>query len=177
MKKKQVAKKAAPKKEAPKKKTFRRRRRNNEMSGFMPLVLMALAGLAVFKFELAALTAVGIIPTFVLAFTGKGENKSEKLQCVCFANLTGVLFKFNIVLERPSMLTDILTNPMNILVMWGAAAFGYALIYLGPWAAAYFLQAMSEDKLKKLNQQRQSLVDQWGHEVLGDKDEGNKPNL
>ncbi|UTW57968.1 hypothetical protein KFE96_14210 [Kordiimonas sp. SCSIO 12603] len=158
--------------DAPKKTIRRRRRRGNqEYSGVTPLLIMLITGLAFFKVELAMLVGAGMLPTFVMAFTVSGEHKSAKLQCVAFANLTGVLFKFNTVLSQPHLISDILFDPINILVMWGAAVLGHALIYLGPWAAAFFLQAMAQDKLKKLNAQKQGLVELWGHEVLGDKEE------
>ena len=92
---KKAAKGSAKGADAPKKVTRRRRRRGNqEFSGVTPLLLMLITGLGFFKIELAMLVGAGMLPTFVMAATGKGEYKSAKLQCVAFANLTWVLFKF-----------------------------------------------------------------------------------
>lgn len=173
---KKAVSKPTAKAEAAKKPMRRRRRRGSqEFSGVTPLLLMLITGLAFFKLELAMLVGAGMLPTFVMAFTVKGAYKSAKLQCVAFANLTGVLFKFNTIMNNPHLISEVLTDPLNMLVMWGAAVIGHVLIYLGPWFASYFLQAMAQDKLKKLNAQRQNLVELWGHEVLGDKEEQQQP--
>ena len=57
----------------------------------------------------------------------------------------------------------------------GSSRFGYALIYIGPHIAAIVLQGLSQDRLKQIAAQRQALIEQWGHEVLGDKDDQTGP--
>lgn len=151
-------------------KIARRRRRTQEMSGFGPILFIAIGALALFKYEAALLVAAGLVPTMVLGFTGKGENKNEKLQCVSFANLTGIVTMIPDVWARPSSVYTFIGEPMNLLVMWGAAAFGYALVYVGPMLASMLLQTMAKDRLKNIAQQKQTLVELWGSEVLGDRD-------
>jgi len=65
----------------------------------------------------------------------------------------------------------VIRDIFNIVAMFGSAAIGYALIYVGPMVASFVLQSLNQDRVKKITQQRQALVDLWGHEVLGDKDE------
>ncbi len=148
----------------------RRRRRQSESNAFFPLFVMALAGLWFASKELAMLGGIGLVPTLVLGLMGKGANKGSRLTCVFFANTAGTLYYFKMVLDQPSSIDTILANPMNILLMWGAAAVGHALIYIGPWIAAYFIGLSAQDKLNSLNKQRKALIDLWGQEVVPERE-------
>lgn len=158
------------------KSVVRRRRKTQEMSGFFPLLVIGLGVATVFSPALAILIAVGIVPTIVLGFTGKGEYKSQRLQCVAFTNIAGVVPSAAQVWSRPGQLENLITDPINLVVMWGAAVFGYGLIYVGPQIAAYILQGLAQDRIKNILQERQGLVELWGPDVLGDKDKEPAPN-
>lgn len=152
----------------------RRRRPQREMSGFAPMLIVGFAGAALYSLGSAIIMALGIAPTIVLGFTGKGEFKAERLQCVGFCNLAGVLpFMYQAKLRGWEAVVG---DAINIVLMFGSAAIGYALVYVGPMVAAFVLQGLNEDRLKKIGQQRQALVDLWSHEVLGDKEEEQKQN-
>lgn len=166
-----MAKKSIQKKTASKKPIRRRKARGQGGSPFLPTVMVVLGILAVFKTGAAVLVAAGLVPTLVLAFTSKGAFKSEKLQCVAFANLTGILTQFPDVWARPNTAYDVVGEPINLLVMWGTAAFGYALIFVGPMVAAFILQMIAQERTKSIIQQKQGLVDLWSSEVLGTKDD------
>jgi len=161
----------------PKKRLIRKRKKQEESSGFIPVLFVGLAVLAIFKLEVAMFVAAGLIPTIVLALTGKGHNKSEKLQCVTFTNLTGIVPMIGDVWDAPNSFSTLLANPINMLIMWGAAALGYALIYVGPQIASMVLQNMSQDRIKKIMAEKQALVELWGHEVLGDKEDTSQSNF
>ncbi len=154
------------------KKPALRKRRNpqQEFSAFGPLLLFGLLAAALFSPNAAIVAAVGLVPTIVLGFTGRGVHKGARLQCVGFANLAGVLPFIPQVLARNDAQV-VVGDIFNIVAMFGSAAIGYALIYVGPMVASYVLQSLNQDRLKKIAQQRQSLVEMWGHEVLGDKDD------
>ncbi len=147
----------------------KRRRPPSEASGFAPLLLIGLTALALFSIDAAIIMVIGIVPTIVLGFTGKGEHKAERLQCVGFSNVGGVIPFIPQAMSRgwEFMIGDII----NIVLMFGSAAIGYALVYVGPMVAAFILQGLNQDRLKKIAQQRQALVDAWSHEVLGDKED------
>lgn len=148
----------------------RKRRSSEEMSGFGPLLIIGLAGLAFYAVDAAIVALVGIVPTIVLVFTGKGVFKAERIQCVGFSNIAGVL-PFLQQAKIRGWESVILGDMVSILLMFGSAAIGYALVYVGPMVAAFVLQGMNEDRLKKIAQQKQNLVDLWSHEVLGEKEE------
>lgn len=158
--------------EQQKKKPVRRRRKGDgEGGGFLPLLFIALAAIALFNHQVSILIAAGLVPTIVLAITGKGENKSAKLQCVSFTNMMAVVTMVPDVWSRPSSMMGVISEPMNLLIMWGGAAFGYALIYVGPQVAAMILQGLAQDRIKKIIAQKQAIVELWGHEVMGEKKE------
>ncbi len=148
----------------------RRLGRRQEINPFIPLLFVALVALGLFSIEAAGVALIGLAPSIVLGLTGKGVNKAEKLQCVGFMNIAGVLPFVSQVLARPGEFTYIATDPINLVAMFGAAAAGYALVYVGPMVAAIVLQSLAQERVKSINQQRQALIDLWGHEVLGDKD-------
>lgn len=148
------------------------------MSAFGPLLIFGLMITAVINHHAAIVAAIGLVPTIVLGFTGRGDHKSQRLQCVGFANLAGVLPFIPLVIARNDSQV-VIGDIFNIVAMFGSATIGYALIYVGPMVASYILQSLNQDRIKKIAQQRQALMDLWGHEVLGDKDDeiGAKPSL
>lgn len=147
----------------------RRRRPKQEISGFGPMMVVALAASALYSIDAAIIMSIGILPTIVLGFTAKGDHKSERLQCVGFCNVAGVI-PF-MVHAKARGWEFIIGDIFNFVLMIGAAAIGYALVYVGPMVAAFVLQGLNEDRNKKIVQQKQMLVDLWSHEVLGDKEE------
>lgn len=152
---------------------MRMRRRTNqrqEMSAFGPLLVASLIVIAIINLSAAGLAIVGLAPTIVLSLTGKGQYKSERLQCVGFMNFAGVLPFIAKVIDTPRDLVYIITDPINLATMFGASAVGYALVHVGPMVAAMILQSLSQERIKNINQQRQALIELWGAEVLGDKD-------
>ena len=156
---------------------MRRRRKQQETGGFFPLLTVALIGVALFSWQVSVLFMLGLLPTIVLAVTGKGEFRSQKLQCVGFSNIAGILPFAVQIWARPRELWSIALDPINLTAMLGSAAIGYALLYVGPMVAAQVLQVMAQDKLKQVAQQRQSLIELWGPEVLGgNEDEGQDPS-
>lgn len=141
-----------------------------EISAFGPLLVAGLIGLAIFSLSAVGVAVVGLAPTIVLSLTAKGVNKSERVQCVGFMNIAGILPFIAKVIDQPRDLMFILADPINLATMYGAAAVGYALIHVGPLVAAMLLQSFAQERVKSLNQQRQALIELWGPDVIGDKD-------
>ncbi len=152
---------------------MRMRRKINqrqEISAFGPLLVAGLIALAIASLNAVAVAIVGLAPTIVLGLTAKGVNKSERVQCVGFMNIAGVIPFIATVMDQPRELMFIISNPINLATMYGAAAVGYALIHVGPMVAAIVLQSLAQERIKTLNQQRQALIELWGADVIGDKD-------
>ncbi len=152
---------------------MRMRRKINqrqEISAFGPLLVAGLIGLAIASLNAVAVAVVGLAPTIVLGLTAKGVNKAERVQCVGFMNIAGVIPFIATVMDQPRELMFIISNPINLATMYGAAAVGYALVHVGPMLAAIVLQSLAQERIKTLNQQRQALIELWGADVIGDKD-------
>jgi len=154
----------------------RRRKSSGDASATGIIFLVALILLGFFSKESAMLVAVGILPTLVLAFTGKGDNKTRRVVTVGLTNSAGILLLLGEVWSNPGSFERIIISPNNWIIMWGSAAIGYALNYVGPMIAAIVIQGLAQDRIKNINQQKQDLVELWGHDVLGNKDD-NKPDL
>ena len=156
-------------------KPTRRRRSSGDEGGFLILVVIALLATLVIEARAAAVVVVGIIPTLVMSFTDQHKMKSARIQCVSLLNLSGVTpFAFQ-VYQNPTIWQEVFVQPVTMVVMWGSAAVGYLLLYVGPIVASIILQALAQDKLKNIMQQRTELIEQWGTEVLGDQEEKAKP--
>ncbi|MBL4788200.1 MAG: hypothetical protein JKY60_03855 [Kordiimonadaceae bacterium] len=167
-------KKAAPvaRKKAPAKK----RGSGGKTSGPALLFLLAVVGIGVFNTNVAILLAIGLLPTLVLAFTAKGDFKSNRILCVALANMAGVVALLGDVWSRPDAFASIVSSMSSWVIMWGGASLGYALIFVGPMIAAIVLQGLAQDRVKNINQQRQELIELWGHDVvINEKDGKPKP--
>lgn len=152
-----------------------RRRGSGGSSASGVFLLIGLVVLAVIKPQAAMLVAVGLLPTIVLGFTGKGTHKGQRTMCVGLTNSAGIIILLGDLWSQPGMLDDMLVNLNTWIIMWGGAAIGYALNFIGPLIASMVLQAMAQDRVKNINQQKQELLELWGHEVLGSDDK--KPDL
>jgi hypothetical protein len=172
-----MAKKSAakPKQKKPIKRVNPRRRRSGDSNGLGIFFIIGLVILAFFKTDVAMLIALGLIPTIVLGFTGKGTHKTQRMMTVGLANLAGIIMLVADVWSGAVNFDQIITGADSWIIMWGSAAIGYALNYVGPMIAAIVMQGLAQDRIKNINQQKQELVELWGHEVLGNNDE--KPDL
>ena len=164
--------KGKAKKSAPQRK--RRRKQENE-GGFILLVAVGLLGLVPFSYEAAGLVFIGIVPSIVMSLTDQKAWKSERLQCIALMNLAGVLPYAVSISENKNLWPGMLADYQIYVPMWGSAAVGYIVLSIGPVIGAIVLQAFAQDKLKNLAQQRQELIDLWGHEVLGDTEKKEEP--
>jgi len=151
-----------------------RRRGSDNTSASGIFFLIALIVLAVINQQAAMLVAVGLLPTIVLGFTGKGSHKSQRIMCVGLSNATGIVILLGDVWASPGAFDSMIVSLNTWIVMWGGAAIGYSLNFVGPMIAAMIMQGMAQDRIKNINQQKQELLELWGHEVLAS---DNKPDL
>jgi len=172
-----MAKKKAPKpvKAPVRRRPPPRRRGNDNTSASGIFLLIGLIILAVVKPQAAMLVAVGLLPTIVLGFTGKGSHKGQRTLCVGLTNSAGIVILLGDLWSNSIGLDDMLINLNTWIIMWGGAAIGYALNYVGPLIASMILQGMAQDRIKNINQQKQDLLELWGHEVISNDDK--KPDL
>ncbi|UTW56464.1 hypothetical protein [Kordiimonas sp. SCSIO 12610] len=141
--------------------------KQNTSSNFklVTMILLGAGGLAVLSWQTAAFVAIGLLPSLVLVYTGTGPWKMEKLQCVFLLNAATIIpFAYDIW-QNPSSFSYQISNPVSIAGMYSGAAIGYAFIFMGPVFAAAILQILAKDKLRRINQGRKALIDEWGDEL------------
>lgn len=134
---------------------------------FVPFILIAALGLAFFSWQIAVFTLVGLLPTFVFAYTGVGPWKFEKAQCLAICNIASVVPVVLPLWTSPDRFEMMITDPISIAIAFVGAGVGYALLFIGPIVAAIVLQGLSKERLSRLTKQRKDLIDQWGGELIG----------
>lgn len=145
-------------------KQIRMRRVPSVGARLMPLFLLLVAGLAIFNMPAATLLCLGMIPTIVIVYTATGIYAGLKAQIVGLSNVAGVLA----ALAGPSQqgMNTPMFDTYGLALAFAGAALGYVLVFMGPIVAAVVLQSFSQERLRQLTKQRQTLVDQWGGEIL-----------
>lgn len=128
--------------------------------GFLVLV-------AVLSFG-AVLVALGMLPTFVASYVDNTEDRNH-VRVVAACNFAGVV-PFIADLFRKGAITsnnvyDLLFTPYVWMVMYGAAAFGWALVWFFPLAMHRIFNLSQDSAVRKLRGQQQDIVDEWGLEV------------
>ncbi|HYC04569.1 MAG TPA: hypothetical protein VED40_14845 [Azospirillaceae bacterium] len=132
-------------------------------------LLLVLLPLGVVVLPTTVLMGAGLIPTLVAALVDRDPEKSAALT-VGAMNLCGVM-PFAIELWQSGHTLDLalglLATPYTWLVMYGAAAIGWGFYFAIPPLVAGFVTMRDEDKARRLEQERDALVEEWGPEVAG----------
>lgn len=140
--------------------------RRGSMASVWPLVMVVL--LLVVAGPTALVIVVGMLPTIVAFVIDRSRKKYAPL-CVTGMNFSGVI---------PSLLTlwfgensfsaaiDLILDPMMLLIMYGAAAFGWLLFIAIPPVVAAFISVLRERRVAYLRGVQKRIVEEWGEEVV-----------
>ena len=132
---------------------------------FTFLILAAPAG--VFAMPTALLFLVGLIPTFVAYIADRDPDKTAAMT-VAPLNICGVLpFTMEMWKHQHTMQAafQALGNPLTWLVMYGAAAIGWAIYFMVPPVVTNFEVMRAQARVQSLNGRRKDLVEEWGPDV------------
>lgn len=137
--------------------------------GFSPFFLILLLILALAGLPVSMILFCGMLPTFIMMFTDGGKEKHRSvavgaMNFVGTAHIILQMFKHGMGVDYAIQL---LTQPLNWVVMWGGAAIGIALFTLIPSVVAQFLMLIAELKIQKLKTNLVELKKNWGDEVAG----------
>ncbi len=117
---------------------------------------------------------IGMLPTIGAMISDRRKEKYATL-CVGAMNFTGVL-PFMITLwtedhsyERAFVM---IADPFTWLVMYGAAAIGWAIYFVAPGIVGMFIGMRTEQRIQKLRRRQRDLVEEWGPGVAGGRREG-----
>lgn len=134
----------------------------------LTLAFLVLAGLIFLP--TSTLLFFGMLPTLV-AFVTSIKRKSTRTSTIAAANLAGcVPFVFKLWTNGNSFEAsfDIIAEPINIVIMYGAALFGYLLDWVVVGAVSSFMYQKAVLRLEAIKKRQQVLVEEWGTEVAGD---------
>lgn len=161
-----MAKKPAP----------RGKRKGKKKSLWTFLLLLLPAGLVVLPTSI--LFGLGMIPTMVAYVIDRDPEKPAPIT-VGGLNFCGCL-PYAIDMWKHgggsiSASLKLFTDPLSWLVMYGAAAVGWALFYGIPPAVANAEIMRSERRIDALKQRKVALVQEWGPDVAESFDESGGP--
>lgn len=150
----------------------RKKGKGSSSSVFTMLLIMLPVGLIFLPSTI--LLAAGMIPTAVAYVVDRDPDKTAPMT-VGGLNLAGVVtFLISLWQAGHTMaaLTKVLTDPFAWLVMYGAAALGWATlgwaIYYGiPPAVAGWVVLRAEARIAQRIKEQQDLIALWGTEVNG----------
>jgi hypothetical protein len=109
----------------------------------------------------------GLLPTIVAWVVDRSSQKYAMF-CVLGMNLSGLLpFLMEIWFENHSVdaATRIMTNVFDLMVIYGAAGFGWMLYVALPPVVTTFLTVMSERRVTVLKSNQKTIIDEWGKSV------------
>ena len=109
----------------------------------------------------------GMLPTLV-AFIVDNRKERYAARTVGYLNASGV---FIVCLDMWSgdhtwqAALEILSDPLNWLIMFGTAAVGWGLFFVMPPVSRAYLAVSNDLKLKSLTSEQEKLVGEWGDGV------------
>ena len=124
--------------------------------------------LLLFEPTIAALIVVGLAPSLVALFFDHGAFRRPRLITLSCFNLAGFLPYFAELLEardRVATFFSMITDIYVWAVIYGSAALGAGLLWIGPFLAAIVLQAINDERIKDVEKRQLKLVQEWGPEV------------
>lgn len=126
----------------------------------VPLVILFLPTVVVLLFAM--------LPTGVAFVVERGKHRYGFI-CVGGLNFAGVSpYLLNMWFERHdiTMALDILSDVFALMLIYGAAAFGWLLYTATPSLVGSFLSLTSSRRIAALKAQQKKLIEEWGPEVM-----------
>ncbi|WP_420549145.1 hypothetical protein [Curvivirga sp.] len=141
-------------------------KQNSFAKRFMLWIAMPVTSLIFFS--TAIVIAGGMIPTGVAYFVDKSEGKYAT-RTVGYMNIAGAIYvcmdmwsSGDNTVERALTL---LSDPLNWLIMFGTAGAGWIIYFMLPPVVFSYLHAYSLIRNKKIKEQQDALVKEWGEVV------------
>lgn len=141
------------------------------------LLLVLPAGLVVLPTTIVF--GIGMIPTMVAYMVDRDSEKPAPIT-VGGLNFCGCMPYAIDLWKHGHNLTaamKVFADPMAWLIMYGAAAVGWAFYYGIPPAVASAELMRAEKRVEVLKQKKVALVQEWGPEVAGDRFDDSAANL
>jgi hypothetical protein len=123
----------------------------------------------------------GLLPSIVAWIVDRTEQKYATA-CVFGLNFSG-LFPFLLEIWFEDHILDaamrVLTDVFDLMIIYGAAGFGWMLYMALPPFVTTFLSVMSEHRLTVLKENQANIIEEWGENVASvlDTVEGAAPDI
>ncbi len=133
----------------------------------MIMIVLILIGLAFLPTSM--LLCVGMLPSLIAVFIS-AKGVGARASTVTAMNLAGCIpFVFQLWQGEHSFESsmDMLSDPMHIVIMYTAAAFGYMIDFVVTGVVSSFMYQKGELRLKTIKKRQEKLVKQWGEAVTG----------
>ena len=130
-------------------------------------ILLILVSLLVISLPTVLLLAFGLLPAVVAWVIDRTEQKYATF-CVLGMNFSGIFpFLTDVWFKEHSTeaATRILTNPFDLMVIYGAAAFGWMMFKTVPPVVSTFMSVMLQHRVTVLREQQKTIVEEWGEGV------------
>jgi hypothetical protein len=128
-------------------------------AGFVILIIMSLPSVLLIFF--------GMLPTIVSAIIDRTPKRNATF-CVGGINLCGV-FPYMMELWVGDNTMDgamrILTDVFSLIVMYGAAAFGWMIFQSLPPVVSTFVTVIAQSRVASLRSSQRQLIEEWGEDV------------
>lgn len=128
---------------------------------------LILVALLVLSLPTVLLLLFGLLPTIVAWVVDRSQQKYATF-CVCGMNFSG-LFPFLSDIWFKDHSTDaavaVLTNVFDLMVIYGAAAFGWMMFIAVPPVISQFISAMLQRRVATLREEQQKIIEEWGEGV------------
>ncbi len=128
------------------------------------VLLLVAAGLdSMASLPTIIVVGIGMLPAIV-AFVVDDRPGRHVFQTVAALNFAGVapvvmaLWREGVTLD--SAITHIV-SPYNLLAMYGAAAIGWALVWLAPFLTSFFVHAATQYQRKRLDAEYRAIEEDW----------------
>lgn len=133
------------------------------------ILVVVIGGGALFVLPSVLILGIGMTPTFAAMITDRRREKYATL-CVGCMNFTGVL-PFMVELWTKDHSYDkafeVIGDPFTWLVMFGAAAIGWAIYFVAPGIVGMFIAMRADQRIQRLRRRQRDLIEEWGPGVAG----------
>jgi hypothetical protein len=135
------------------------------------LLMIAMIIAAVVFLPSTVLLAVGLLPTVVAGIIDRSKEKTRSITVGCM-NFTGCcpywLDLLTVYGHSINGAAQIITEPLNIVIMYSAALLGYLIDWAMSGMVSTVMIQRAEQRLKKIDREQKELIRRWGRGVTGD---------
>lgn len=136
------------------------------------IALSVFLALLVFSLPTVIVLFIGMLPSVVAAIIDRSDERHFAYSVAAF-NFCGV-FPFMLEMwtgeHSISAASNTITDVFTLVVMYGAAAFGWMVYQSVPPVIAQFLATIAQRRVNTLRAQQRKIVDEWGPGVAGEPD-------